>query len=172
MNELSAHRLLTIHNLRYTLDLVAAARLAIESRTFADFVAGVRRHGPTVRPRPPPLPNLPRVRLRDLEDPVTHLVLAQETAASPLPSLLFLGLMVAVFWLFIIRPQRQRAKAQQELSKTLSPGRRFGPSAGSTASWCRSTTTASSSGWRKGRSGFRGKPWGRGCPDKPEAESS
>jgi preprotein translocase subunit YajC len=53
---------------------------------------------------------------------VTHLVLAQETAASPLPSLLFLGLMVAVFWLFIIRPQRQRAKAQQELSKTLSPG--------------------------------------------------
>ena len=53
---------------------------------------------------------------------MTHLVLAQETAASPLPSLLFLGLMVAVFWLFIIRPQRQRAKAQQELSKTLSPG--------------------------------------------------
>ena len=41
MKELSAHRLLTIHNLRYTLDLVAAARLAIESRTFSDFVAGV-----------------------------------------------------------------------------------------------------------------------------------
>ena len=52
---------------------------------------------------------------------MTHLVFAQETAASPLPSLLFLGLMVAVFWLFIIRPQRQR-QAQQELSKTLSPG--------------------------------------------------
>jgi preprotein translocase subunit YajC len=53
---------------------------------------------------------------------LTHVVLAQEAAGSPLPSLLFLGLMVAVFWLFIIRPQRQRAKAQQELSKTLSPG--------------------------------------------------
>jgi preprotein translocase subunit YajC len=53
---------------------------------------------------------------------LTHVVLAQEAAASPLPSLLFLGLMVAVFWLFIIRPQRQRAKSQQELSKSLSPG--------------------------------------------------
>jgi preprotein translocase subunit YajC len=53
---------------------------------------------------------------------LTNLVLAQETAASPLPSLLFLGLMVAVFWLFIIRPQRQRAKNQQALSESLSPG--------------------------------------------------
>jgi preprotein translocase subunit YajC len=53
---------------------------------------------------------------------LTHLVLAQETGASPLPSLLFLGLMVAVFWLFIIRPQRQRAKNQQALSQSLSPG--------------------------------------------------
>lgn len=53
---------------------------------------------------------------------MTNVVLAQETGASPLPSLLFLGLMVAVFWLFIIRPQRQRAKNQQELSKSLSPG--------------------------------------------------
>ena len=39
VKELSAHRLLTIHNLRYTLDLVAAARLAVESETFSDFVA-------------------------------------------------------------------------------------------------------------------------------------
>ncbi len=53
---------------------------------------------------------------------MTHLVLAQEAAASPLPSLLFLGLMVAVFWLFIIRPQRQRAKTQQALSQSISPG--------------------------------------------------
>ncbi|MGH8871622.1 MAG: preprotein translocase subunit YajC [Acidimicrobiia bacterium] len=52
---------------------------------------------------------------------MTHVVLAQE-AASPLPSLLFLGLMVAVFWLFIIRPQRQRAKNQRALSESLSPG--------------------------------------------------
>jgi queuine tRNA-ribosyltransferase len=41
VKELSAHRLLTIHNLRYTLDLVAAARLAIESGGFTEFVAGV-----------------------------------------------------------------------------------------------------------------------------------
>jgi preprotein translocase subunit YajC len=30
--------------------------------------------------------------------------------------------MVVVFWLFIIRPQRQRAKAQQSLSESLSAG--------------------------------------------------
>jgi queuine tRNA-ribosyltransferase len=41
VKELSAHRLLTIHNLRYTLDLVDAARQAIESGTFSDFVGGV-----------------------------------------------------------------------------------------------------------------------------------
>jgi preprotein translocase subunit YajC len=51
-----------------------------------------------------------------------HLVFAQETAASPLPSFIFLGLMVAVFWLFIIRPQRQRAKKQQELASSLAVG--------------------------------------------------
>lgn len=53
---------------------------------------------------------------------MTYVVLAQETAGSPLPSLLFLGLMVVVFWLFIIRPQRQRAKNQKELSENLAPG--------------------------------------------------
>ncbi len=41
VKELSAHRLLTIHNLRYTLDLVAAARLAIESGTLSDLVTSV-----------------------------------------------------------------------------------------------------------------------------------
>ncbi|MGA7096188.1 MAG: preprotein translocase subunit YajC [Acidimicrobiia bacterium] len=50
-----------------------------------------------------------------------QVVLAQESA-SPLPSLIFLGLMVAVFWLFIIRPQRQRSKKQQALSSSLSVG--------------------------------------------------
>jgi len=54
---------------------------------------------------------------------VTHVVFAQETAAgSGWTSLIFLGLMVVVFWLFIIRPQRQRAKAQQSLSESLSAG--------------------------------------------------
>jgi len=41
VKELSAHRLLTIHNLRYTLDLVGAARKAIASGTFSDFVTDV-----------------------------------------------------------------------------------------------------------------------------------
>lgn len=53
---------------------------------------------------------------------MTNVVLAQEAAGSPLPSLLFLGLMVAVFWLFIIRPQRQRAKTQQSLAASLTAG--------------------------------------------------
>lgn len=49
MNELSSHRLLTIHNLTYTIDLVAGARQAILDRRLADFVAEVRhrRNGST-----------------------------------------------------------------------------------------------------------------------------
>jgi queuine tRNA-ribosyltransferase len=42
-NELSAHRLLSIHNLQYTLDLVSAAGTAITQGRLGDFVAGVRR---------------------------------------------------------------------------------------------------------------------------------
>lgn len=42
MNELSAHRLLTIHNLTYVLDLVAGARSAIEDGTLEDFSRSVR----------------------------------------------------------------------------------------------------------------------------------
>lgn len=41
VKELSAHRLLTIHNLRYTLDLVAGARQAIEKGRFAEHVTSV-----------------------------------------------------------------------------------------------------------------------------------
>ena len=42
-NELSAHRLLSIHNLQYTFDLVSAAGAAITEGRLGDFVAGVRR---------------------------------------------------------------------------------------------------------------------------------
>ena len=35
---------------------------------------------------------------------------------------IFLGLMIAVFWLFAIRPQRKRMREQQELSDSLSTG--------------------------------------------------
>jgi preprotein translocase subunit YajC len=57
-----------------------------------------------------------------LEEPVNYVVLAQETSSSAWPSLIFLGLMVAVFWLFIIRPQRQRARKQKELANSLVAG--------------------------------------------------
>ena len=53
---------------------------------------------------------------------MTNVVLAQEAAGSPLPSLIFLGLMVGVFWMFIIRPQRQRVKQQQVLAASLTAG--------------------------------------------------
>lgn len=43
MNELSAHRLLTIHNLQYTLDLVRSAGAAIEDQNFDEFVETVKR---------------------------------------------------------------------------------------------------------------------------------
>lgn len=42
MKELSAHRLLTIHNLHYTLDLVSKAGSAIEAGALKEFVEGVR----------------------------------------------------------------------------------------------------------------------------------
>ena len=37
-------------------------------------------------------------------------------------TLIFLGLMIAVFYFFIIRPQRNRQKAQQALSESLAVG--------------------------------------------------
>lgn len=50
-------------------------------------------------------------------------VLAQEASGGGgLTTLIFLGLMIAVFYFFIIRPQRQRQKAQQELSASLEIG--------------------------------------------------
>ena len=42
MNELSAHRLLTIHNLTYVLDLIGGARNAIEDGVFGGYVDKVR----------------------------------------------------------------------------------------------------------------------------------
>lgn len=51
-----------------------------------------------------------------------YVVLAQESSGSPVTSIVFLGLMVAVFWLFIIRPQRRRSKKQKELAGSLMVG--------------------------------------------------
>ncbi|CAN5852165.1 preprotein translocase subunit YajC [soil metagenome] len=49
-----------------------------------------------------------------------QVLLAQEATGSS--SLIFLVVMVAVFWLFIIRPQRTRSKKQQELVASLQVG--------------------------------------------------
>ena len=47
-------------------------------------------------------------------------VFAQEsTGGGGVTTLVFLGLMIAVFYLFIIRPQRKRQKEQKELSSSL-----------------------------------------------------
>jgi preprotein translocase subunit YajC len=53
---------------------------------------------------------------------VNYFATAPEPSSSAWPSLIFLGLMVAVFWLFIIRPQRQRARKQKELADSLLAG--------------------------------------------------
>ncbi|HEU4750794.1 MAG TPA: preprotein translocase subunit YajC [Acidimicrobiia bacterium] len=43
-------------------------------------------------------------------------------ASSGYSSLIFLGVMVAVFYVLILRPQRKRMRAQQELTAALSLG--------------------------------------------------
>ena len=58
MKELSAHRLLSIHNLRYTFDLVSGAREAILAGRLAEYVDGVRARRGEVRRTEPPTPNL------------------------------------------------------------------------------------------------------------------
>ncbi|HEY6634507.1 MAG TPA: tRNA guanosine(34) transglycosylase Tgt [Acidimicrobiia bacterium] len=58
MKELSAHRLLSIHNLRYTFDLVSGAREAIIAGRLADYVDGVRSRRDEVRRTEPAPPNL------------------------------------------------------------------------------------------------------------------
>ena len=54
---------------------------------------------------------------------MSQFVFAQEaTGGSPWSSFIFLGLMVVVFYFFIIRPQRNRAKKQRELASSLTAG--------------------------------------------------
>ncbi len=52
---------------------------------------------------------------------MSFVVFAQE-ATGGWGTLIFLGLMIGVFYFLIIRPQRNRAKAQRELSDSLMPG--------------------------------------------------
>lgn len=53
---------------------------------------------------------------------MNSVVFAQEASGSALPSLLFLGLMVVVFYFLIIRPQRKRSQKQKEMSESLQVG--------------------------------------------------
>jgi preprotein translocase subunit YajC len=54
---------------------------------------------------------------------LSFVVFAQETSGTGAwGTLVFLGLMIAVFYFLIIRPQRNRAKAQRELSDSLEIG--------------------------------------------------
>ena len=52
---------------------------------------------------------------------MSSVVLAQESGAG-ISSLIFLALMVGIFYLLIIRPQRKRSRAQQELAGSLQLG--------------------------------------------------
>ncbi len=53
---------------------------------------------------------------------MNSVVFAQEATGSALPSLLFLGLMVGVFYFLIIRPQRKRSQQQKDLAESLQVG--------------------------------------------------
>lgn len=53
---------------------------------------------------------------------MNSVLLAQEATGSGLPSLIFLAAMIGIFYFLIIRPQRNRAKAQRELSQSLQLG--------------------------------------------------
>ena len=53
---------------------------------------------------------------------MNSVVFAQQSGGGSAISLLLLVGMIAVFYFLIIRPQRKRSKAQQELSDSLQPG--------------------------------------------------
>lgn len=51
-----------------------------------------------------------------------HFYLLQQPAGGGTSSLIFLGLMILVFWLFFIRPQSKRAKDQKKFIDELDKG--------------------------------------------------
>lgn len=53
---------------------------------------------------------------------MTAVLFAQETSGGGYASLIFLALMVGVFYLLIIRPQRKRSAAQREMAASLEVG--------------------------------------------------
>ena len=55
---------------------------------------------------------------------MNYVILAQAEGGSSYTFFIFLGLMVLVFWLFIIRPQRKRAKDQKDMAESLAIGQK------------------------------------------------
>ena len=94
--ELLGLRLLSLHNLRFVLDLTASARVAIEQGR----LGGVQGRGA----RPPRAARPPE------EAPVYRLHLRPRPAAP--------------LWFVLIRPQRRRQQEAQRLLETISSGRR------------------------------------------------
>ena len=91
-NELLGLRLLSLHNLRFLLDLTAGARRAIEDGRLADFSVEMRR------------------RMRR----------AKHDAAALIFILVLLVLFLV--WLLLVRPQRRRQRNQQTMIDSLESG--------------------------------------------------
>ena len=90
--EILAHRLLSLHNLRFVLDLTARARAAIERGTFSTF------RGRGARATRPP------------------------NGGGSLAILIILALVLGVTYVVMIRPQRQRQAEQQSTIDTAAVG--------------------------------------------------
>ncbi|CAN5820528.1 MAG: preprotein translocase subunit YajC [Acidimicrobiia bacterium] len=56
--------------------------------------------------------------------PLVFLTTSAPSAGSPIGSFLFLAVMLAVFYFLILRPQRRRMKAQQQLASSVEVGDR------------------------------------------------
>lgn len=56
--------------------------------------------------------------------PLVLLSTATPSAGSPVGSFVFLAVMLAVFYFLILRPQRNRVKAQQQLASSIEVGDR------------------------------------------------
>lgn len=53
---------------------------------------------------------------------MSFVVLAQDAAGSQYTSLIFLAILIGVFYFLLIRPQRNRAKAQAQLAESIEVG--------------------------------------------------
>ena len=110
--EILGLRLLSLHNLAFTLRLTAGARAAIRDGTFETYRTRGARHA------------------------------RRPARGGTVGSLIILVAMFALLWVLLIRPQRQRQQQQQTAALVRrAPATRCSPSAACTASCARSTRT-------------------------------